>query len=374
MEEKQKYQYWLRCIKGVGNKKQKKLVEYCGSANEVYGLTRRQLGKISEIYEKEINAILESKKSWDLEKEASVLEQADVNMVTLEEEAFPKRLKNLADCPYALFFRGRLPEEGKKTAAIVGARACSSYGRAVALELGEKLARQGADVISGMASGVDSFGHWGAIHGGGRTYAVMGCGADVCYPRGGRELYHRIQEAGGILSEYLPKTEPAAMRFPARNRLISALSDVVIVVEARRKSGSLITADFALEQGKEIYAVPGRLDDALSAGCNDLIRQGAGILSSVEELLLELGFSGQNNRVSGKKDDQKIINSLEKAELMVYSCFGLYAKNMEELLQMTKLPAWELADLLVKLQAKGLIEEFYKNHYRKIGSMHKGVF
>ena len=366
MEEKQKYQYWLRCIRGVGNKKQRKLVEYCGSANEVYGLTRQQLGKIPGIYEKEVNAICESKKEWDLEKEISVLTETGISMVTLEEESFPKRLKNLSDCPYALFFKGRLPEEERKTAAIVGARACSSYGRAVALEIGEKLARRGVGIISGMAAGIDSFGHWGAIRGCGSTYAVLGCGVDVCYPKGGWELYRRIPKEGGILSEYLPKRGPIAAQFPARNRLISALSDVVIVVEARKKSGSLITADFALEQGKEIYAVPGRLEDVLSAGCNDLIRQGAGIISSVEELLLELGFSGGNDTFSCKKDDQKMINALEKAELMVYSCFGLHAKNMEELLQITKIPARELADLLVKLQAKGLIEEFYKNYYRKI--------
>lgn len=366
MREDQKYQYWLRCIPGVGNKKQRKLVEYCGSANEVYGLTKKQLGQMNGFYEKDINAILESKKGWDLDKEAAVLAETGVSMVTIEEDGFPGRLKILEDCPYALFFKGRLPQEGRKTAAIVGARACSSYGRAAALEIGESLALHGIDIISGLAAGIDSFGHWGAIHGGGGTYAVLGCGADICYPKGGMELYQRIQESGGILSEYLPKAKPVAARFPARNRLISALSDIVIIVEAKRKSGSLITADYALEQGKEIYAVPGRLGDTLSAGCNDLIRQGAGIVSSVGDLLIDMGFSEETYSAPGKKENEKRLNSLEKAELMVYSCFGLYAKNMEELQQMTNIPAGKLAELLTRLQAKGLIEEFYKNHYRKI--------
>ena len=366
MDDRQKYQYWLRCIPGVGNKKQRKLVEYCGSAKEVYGLSGQQLERVGGIYAKEIDAVLESKKNWDLDGEAAVLDETGVSMVTLEEECFPKRLKYLEDCPYALFYKGKLPNEGTKAAAIVGARACSSYGRAAALELAESLAVHGVDIISGMAAGIDSFGHWGAIRGGGTTYAVLGCGADVCYPKGGQELYRRILQDGGILSEYLPKAKPAARQFPARNRLISALSDLVIIVEAKQKSGSLITADFALEQGKEVYAVPGRLGDALSAGANDLIRQGAGIVSSVGDLLKDLGVSGEGDKASGKKESENILNSLEKAELMVYSCLGLYAKNMEELLQMTNIPARELADLLIRLQAKGLIEEFYKNHYRKI--------
>ena len=367
MEEKQKYQYWLCRIPGVGNKKRKKLVEYCGSAKEAYEWSKEQLIRIPGIGAGLAEAICGSRKGWNLEQEVQILKKTEVSMITLEEEGFPERLKHLPDCPYALFYRGSLPKEGQKTAAIVGARACSSYGRAAALELGECLARCGAAVISGMAAGIDSFGHWGAIRGGGSTYAVLGCGANVCYPRGGQELYRRIlSEGGGILSEYPPGTEPSVNQFPARNRLISALSDIVIVVEAKSRSGSLITADFALEQGKEIYAVPGRIDDVLSAGCNELIRQGAGIVVSAEDLLLDFGFAGEKNGLSAKKDSENMRNGLEKAELMVYSCFDLCAKNMEELLQMTKIPARELAGLLTRLQAKGLIEEFYKNHYRKI--------
>ena len=290
MEEKQKYQYWMRRIPGIGNKKLKKLVEYCGSAKEVYGLSRGQLEKVPGISAKDAEAICAGRRSFDIEKEAEKFAEEEISMITIEEADFPKRLTYLSDCPYALFYKGQLPPEDERTAAIVGARMCSSYGRAVALELGERLADCKAAVVSGMAAGIDSFGHWGAIKGGGRTYAVLGCGTDICYPRGGRELYGKIQINGGLLSEYLPGTPPAAAQFPARNRLISGLSDVIILVEAKQKSGSLITADFALEQGKEIYAVPGRLDDALSKGCNELIRQGSGIVTSIEELLLELGF------------------------------------------------------------------------------------
>lgn len=361
MREKQKYQYWMRSIPGIGNKKLKKLVEYCGGAREVYGLSKERLEKIPGIFAKDAEAICRSRSCFDMEKEAEVLAETEVSMITIEEEHFPERLTHLSDCPYALFYKGELPLESEKTAAVVGARMCSSYGRTMALKLGERLSDCGVGIVSGMAVGIDSFGHWGAIKNGGRTYAVLGCGPDVCYPRGGRELYEKIQTSGGLLSEYPPKTSPAAPRFPARNRLISALSDVIILVEAKEKSGSLITADFALEQGREIYAVPGRLDDALSRGCNELIRQGAGIVTSIEELLLDLGFSPREK--GGKEEIIKI--TLEKEELLVYSCFDLHPRNLEELVKLTKMPVCRLADLLVKLQTKGLVEEYFKNNYRK---------
>ncbi|MBO5372034.1 MAG: DNA-processing protein DprA [Lachnospiraceae bacterium] len=361
--EEWKYQYWLQSITGIKNKKKQILVEYCGGAKELYYMKEKQLASIYGILQEEIDEILATKKSWDLNKEAEWLEAAGVSMVSIEDKCFPKRLYCLGDCPYAVFYKGNFPTENEPTAAIVGSRACSEYGRTIALELGKKLSACGISVVSGMAVGIDSFGHWGAIHGNGKTYAVLGCGVDVCYPnnKGGRELYHRILEKGGILSEYSPGTVPAPWRFPARNRLISAFSDIIIVVEAKKKSGSLITADFALEQGKDVYAVPGRLDDASSYGCNALIKQGAGIIVSVEELLLDLDLC--MDKILPLQEKRK--KSLEKQELLLYSCFGLHTKNLEELMQMTGLSSSEVTDVVVRLQEKGFIEETFKNHYRK---------
>lgn len=361
MEEELKYRYWIKSVPGIGNKKQKKLVEYCGSAKEVYRLTEKQLLSVHGIGKRDAEQIAQSKKSWNLEIEAELLEKKGIRMVSMEEKTFPEKLKNISDGPYALFYKGKLPEP-KMTGAIVGARGCSSYGKTMALKLGQCLCGEGIQIVSGMAAGIDSFGHWGAIKAGGSTYAVLGCGVDVCYPRGALELYERILEKGGILSEYLPGTPPAPGRFPMRNRLISGLSDIVIVVEAKEKSGSLITADFALEQGKDIYAVPGRLDDALSRGCNRLISQGAGIILSPEELLLDLGFSG----IYKKQENRNKKMVLEKEELLVYSCFGLHGKTLEELVLHTGLSPEVVLDLLVKLMMKGMIEEEFKNRYRKI--------
>ncbi|MCI9427916.1 MAG: DNA-protecting protein DprA [Eubacterium sp.] len=365
MSDNWKYQYWLRCIHGVGNKKQRKLVEYCGGAKEIYRLSKEQLLKVSGIYEKDAEQIVKSRLVWDLEKEAQRLQKTGVQMVTIEDKEFPERLRHIPDCPYALFYKGNLLSNQERTAALVGARMCSSYGRETALMIGETLASHGISVISGMAYGIDSFGHWGAIRGGGATYAVLGSGADVCYPKGGRELYEKIQKEGGVLSEYLPKTAPVAAQFPARNRIISALSDIVILVEAKERSGSLITAEFALEQGKDIYAVPGRINDALSAGCNRLIAQGAQILTNLSDFLEELGVSSAAYNQEKEKENEKMKNALEKEELLVYSCLDLSQKNMEDLVKITKIPAQKLADLLVRLQTKGVIEEYYKNHYRK---------
>lgn len=365
MTENRNYQYWLRSIRGVGNKKRKKIVEYCGSAKEAYTLTKRQLMDIPDLNEIEAEAVVFSRQHFELEKEIEILKKTGMQMITIEDAEFPKRLLQLSDCPYALFYKGSLPKEQERTAAIVGARMCSPYGKSAGLALGEALAAHGIAIVSGMAYGIDSFGHWGAVKGGGHTYAVLGCGVDICYPKGGWELYEKIQTSGGVLSEYLPQTRPIPQQFPARNRLISAFSDIVILVEAKQKSGSLITADFALEQGKDIYAVPGRIDDVLSAGCNGLIRQGAGIITSIEDFLLELGIGKDEIRLKKLKEREKIENALEKDELMVYSCFDLAPKNIEELVKMTKMPASKLADLLTKMQAKGIIEEYFKNHYRK---------
>ncbi len=359
--EKWQYQYWLQSLAGIKNKTKQKLVEYCGGAEELYYMKEKHLASIYGILPEETEIILQNRKYWDFYKETERFLASSVSMVTVEEEIFPERLRCLEDCPYAFFYKGNFPKDIEKTVAIVGARACSSYGKAVALELGEKLSACGVSIISGMASGIDSFGHWGAIKGNGRTYAVLGCGADVCYPNGGRQLYERIQEKGGILSEYLPGTKPATWQFPARNRIISAFADAVIVVEAKKKSGSLITADYALEQGKDIYAVPGRVDDVPSYGCNALIHQGAGIVLSAEELISDMNLT--MGKISYQKEKRKKL--LEKEDLLVYSCLGLHTKNLEDLIQMTGLSTSELTDVIVRLQAKGFIEEPFKNHYRK---------
>lgn len=201
---------------------------------------------------------------------------------------YPERLKEIPGAPAELYVLGRMPEEDRPAVAIIGARDCSEYGRYVASGLGAALARCGIQVISGMARGIDGIGQEAALDAGGSSFAVLGSGVDVCYPAGNRRLYEKLKLGGGILSEYPPGTPPLSHHFPPRNRIVSGLSDVVVVVEAREKSGTLITVDMALEQGREVYVVPGRVTDSLSAGCNRLLKLGAGILLDEGEFLEEV--------------------------------------------------------------------------------------
>ena len=204
------------------------------------------------------------------------------------EKEWPGRLYDLAGMPEDLYVIGELPRDDAPSVAVVGSRLCRAYGHAQAENFGRVLAEHGVQIISGMALGIDGYAQRGALTAGGKTFAVLGSGVDICYPRSNRKLYKDIMDQGGLLSEFEPGTQPYSYNFPQRNRLISALADIVLVVEARRKSGSLITVDFALDQGRTVFAVPGRVGDALSDGCNYLIAQGAGIAWSPEALLEEL--------------------------------------------------------------------------------------
>lgn len=275
---------------------------------------------------------------------------------------WPKRLRDQKGMPDLLYVKGDLPKKGEKTVAIVGARMCSQYGRQQACRYARALAEAGVSIISGMARGVDSCAHGGALEVGGRTYAVLGCGLDICYPAGNRSLYERIPERGGLISEFPMGTKPLGRHFPMRNRIISALSDIVLVVEAKEKSGSLITADFALEQGKDVFALPGRVTDALSAGCNRLIAQGAGLALSPEMLLETLGITEKNRKSSGKNTKMGLATDND----LVYSCVDLQPKELNRILEESPLTAEQTMEILLKLQMEGKILEVFRNCYVKV--------
>ena len=274
---------------------------------------------------------------------------------------FPEKLRQLADCPEGIYVRGRLPDPEKKTVAIVGARMCTPYGRATAAYFARVLAANGVQIISGLALGIDGAAHEGALCAGGDTFGVLAGGVDVCYPRSNIELYEQMKTRGGILSEEPCCFPPLAKMFPKRNRIISVLSDLVLVVEARKKSGSLITADFAAEQGRDIFAVPGRLEDALSQGCNELIAQGAGIALSPESLLEIMGKEVK------KSDNSKafVENVLAREENIVYSCLSLQPKSLDELCKSSGMTYTETAEAIMLLQLQGLAKEIGRNRYIK---------
>ncbi len=357
-----KYQYWLSNINGIWSGKKLLFIKNNISAEELYYIEEKNLRKIRGLTENDIAAILESKKTWDIDGCWNELAMAGFGFVSIEDEAYPGRLREIADPPYSLCYKGQLPEDKTLSVAIVGARGRSAYGESVAKEIGKRLAQNGVNVISGMARGIDRDGHMGALDGGGATYAVLGCGADMCYPRENRFLYDRIPASGGIISEYPLRTAPLPAYFPQRNRIISGLSDATVVVEARLKSGSLITADYALEQGKDVYVVPGRVSDTLSQGCNALIRQGAVILNDLDEFIKEIGISEKNDYV--QMDFRK--NLLEKQEALVYSLLDFCPIGIGTLMEKLPYQLSELLTILESLESKGLVRENIPNYFIRV--------
>lgn len=258
---------------------------------------------------------------------------------------FPPRLSAIHDPPPGLFLRGGARPEilARPAVAIVGARACSGYGASVARSLGRELAAAGLVVVSGLARGVDAEAHRGALEGGGTTVAVLGCGIDRDYPAAHAELARRVADAGLIVSEYAPGVEPAPWRFPARNRIVAGLSAAVVVVEARERSGALITADLALEEGREVFAVPGEITSALSAGTNALLKLGASPLTSATDVLSCFGLESAPAAAAEGP-------AAELLELVRERPAGA-----DELARRAGLDAADVARVLVQLELAGLV-------------------
>lgn len=220
------------------------------------------------------------------------------------DEKYPERLKNIPLSPSKLYVRGALPKDDVPSVAIVGARNCSLYGQDMAKWFATELALNGVQIVSGMARGIDGISQWTALRAGGESFGVLGCGTDICYPPENYGIYESLLKNGGIISEFPSSTQPIARNFPSRNRIISALADILIVVEAREKSGTIITVDYALSQGKEVFAIPGRLGEPLSAGCNALIYMGASMALSPADILEALGINVKNRVMSLKASIQ----------------------------------------------------------------------
>ena len=356
------YEYWLSAIRPLSDKKKRLLREEYGDGKTIYNIEEIHLRFLNFLESRDVDTILRSKKEWEIEKCWEKLQEQGIRMIPYFSEEYPKKLTNISQPPYALYVKGSLPRENQVSVAIVGARRCTHYGEQIALEYGEALASEGIQIISGMARGIDGAGQRGALNAGGATYGVLGCVVDICYPRENIGLYMDIQQKGGIISEQIPGQPPLPAYFPERNRIISGLADVVLVIEAKEKSGSLITADMALEQGKDVYALPGPVTSSMSQGCHRLIRQGAGILISPEDLLIELGINIVNQGQIIDKNEKV----LESTENMVYSCLGLFPKGMSQLLEETGLNVQELLEQLITLEMKGYVKEISKNYYVKL--------
>ena len=342
-----KYLCWLAGIRGIGKIKKFSLLRAAGetslfslgagengqdpglAARLLYTSSENELrflwGEVctkSESGQKEWQALLSARRQ-EPERIEEELAGAGIGFVSALEKGFPKKLREIPDPPFGLYYKGSMPSEEEPAAAIIGARLASGYGREQARRFGRQIGARGIAVISGMARGIDGISQKAALDAGGKSYAVLGCGVDICYPEENRELYERLQQEGGVLSEYPPGMQPVAKLFPPRNRIISGLSDLVLVIEARKKSGTLITVDMALEQGREVYALPGRVSDSLSDGCNRLIRQGAGPATCPEDILEYFFGTVDSQDTPSKKKQysacQQVNTALESAVMKILS-------------------------------------------------------
>ena len=279
----------------------------------------------------------------------------EINRIMPNEDKFPQKLKVFVRDLNPLYYIGDLSLLERPTVAVVGSRACSQYGKAVALEIGRRASAYGVQVISGLARGIDTSGHMGALEGGGKTIAVVANGLDVYYPQENRKLQKRIEKEGLVISEYPAGETAKKWYFPTRNRLISALSDAVIVVEANTRSGSLITAECAIEQGKEVYAVPGSIFSQNSLGTNKLISIGAMPLVYVDEVfqdMIKRGIIGENRDYEGSEEMKK-LGKMEKGVISVLKNHGEIA--IDELAKRLKISISELNGVVSVLEIKGLV-------------------
>lgn len=354
------YNDWLCNIEGIGGRKLKCLRRELGSAQTVFFASKNRLEKISGITKKDVHNIVESRQKYNSGSQSHNMTFYGVNCVTFFSDEYPEQCRELYAPPKRLFYKGSLPVE-KRRIAIVGARDCSLYGKEMARRFAAGLASGGAAVISGMARGIDGWAHQGALEAGGTTYAVLGNSVEICYPREHERLYRSIVRQGGVISEYPPGTEARPGFFPMRNRIISALSDGVLVVEARAKSGSLITADQALEQGKEVFVIPGRVGDARSEGCNNLIKQGACLVTQPEEILELLGVTCSDQ----KENNRNFHIVLETKEKMVYDSLSFEPKHLNVLTDDLKLEQTAVMRCLLSLLKNGMIQEIGNHYYIK---------
>lgn len=363
----QEYRYWLANIPNFGVRKINLLIKVFETAERIFEASEHELLQFQEICvnsgikmrDIDINRIIISRNVKAIHESFNKLQQHGIYFVSREEEQYPEKLRNIYDAPYALYYKGRLPDKSDKLLAVVGSRNCSPYGREMAKYLAGAISTEGIGVISGLARGIDAHAHQGAIQSGGITYGILGCGIDICYPKENINLYMDIQCNGGIISEYAPGIQPFPGNFPMRNRIISGLSDGILVIEANEKSGSLITVDMGLEQGKDIYAVPGKVTDSLSKGCNNLIKMGAKLVTTPQDILEEMLPNYHLDDVNMKKNN-KILESDGK---IVYASLCLEPKHIEEIAIRTGLPMDRLMEQLLILELRGFIKQTMKNYY-----------
>lgn len=359
------YWYWLNNIPGIGRGTIRRLLEEYEKPENIYFAGEEEISMLL-VKENQREQFFLSKREEVIEKGLERLHTKKVTFLHPDSVNYPRRLCNIPDPPYGLYLKGSLPKEDKKAIAIIGARSSTRYGKEMARFFGRELSKCGISVISGLARGIDGMAHTGALEGNGYTLGVLGGGIDRVYPEENYKLFMQMEQTGGIISESNIGVTPVAGLFPQRNRLIAGFSDGILVIEAMEKSGTFITVDQGLDQGKEIFALPGRILDVKSTGCNNLIKLGAHMVTEVSDILEILHLDSKNVEKNrniqdiGNKTHKKSLAPLEK---IVYSCLRIESKYLDDIIEEVKLAPQDVCMILNKLVIEGAVEETTRNYY-----------
>jgi DNA processing protein len=359
------YLYFLSKINRLGNVRILNILNSADTYEKLAGLSIRELRRIERIDEKIANEILKAQNHYkkfrsEAENLIEICAKKNINILTIFDDEYPANLRNIFDPPIVLYYKGKLSQEDKYSISIVGTRIATEYGKSVCSKLVDSFSKYEIPVISGFAKGIDSIAHRKCIDNGNLTYAVFGSGADVVYPSENKKLYNEIIETGAVISEFEPGTGPDKINFPKRNRLISGISLGTVVIETGIKGGSLITAEFALDQNRELFAVPGNVNSKQSQGTNDLIKKGAAkLVNNVDDILAELE-NKLKHKLENKSDKKAVIPEhldLSKDEKVILSLLNSEPVNIDSINDKTGINISECLVHLLMLEFKGLVRQ-----------------
>jgi len=354
--------YWaaLQIAVNPGYRSLYHLYRYFPSGRSVLEADVEELKRIPHIRPQVLERIIQLRHKADPEQIAEELKKSGTEVIMLGDPNYPIALAQIADPPVILYTRGRLPEPTVPLLAMVGSRRATPYGKAIARRFAEDLVKLGWGIVSGMARGIDTAAHEGALEGGGYTIAVFGCGINICYPQENKKLRERIEAEGCVLSEFPPDCGPHPRNFPIRNRIISGCSLGTLVIEAGERSGALITAYKALEQGRDVFAIPGSLTSKYSKGTNRLIKQGAKLVECIEDIIEEYPYLTWEMPPTPKKGS---VPTLTLEESCVLRNLGLEPVHIDQLVEKTGLSVSRVGSILTMLEFKGLAKQLPGNYY-----------
>ncbi|HWP57228.1 MAG TPA: DNA-processing protein DprA [Candidatus Acidoferrales bacterium] len=352
--------FWLALaqVEGLGSAGAKKLIEHFGTPQAAFAAAEAELSEVPGLDRRALRGLL-GFRAWErVQRELARVREAQVTLVALNHPGYPPRLRQLPDAPPFLYVRGELRAEDERAVAVVGSRSASPYGLKIARELCRDLSALGFTIVSGLARGIDGEAHAAALAAGGRTIAVLGSGVDVIYPGEHRALADRMAGgAGAVLSELRLGTRPLAHHFPARNRIISGLALGVVVVEATERSGSLITARLAMDQGREVFAVPGQAGASRSRGTHQLIREGAKLVENVDDILEEIAPQLRPSARAASARGAPVPEDLEEEQRKIWQLIQLAPLQIDELIDASGLSPARVSEILLRLEIRGLARQ-----------------